>query len=469
MNYHEMTMILILLVGMILVFLKLMQIRQSILSGNIKYTDSSSSWWNPFVTCMSGKSLTKHQESMDPGLANVSPADEQMNLASLYDPVTLQSTTIIHLPIQNYCIKASYNSACSGYNVSTNTLVWILSRGCRYLDFEVHAITDADKNTLIIVKFVNSSNFILLSDVLSTIMNHAFQNTSPNPQDPLFLNLRIYQDNNPLTYSLISMSIQNIIGPKLFKGPVSGNTFFYLLRNKIVLSCDQTINPHFLDLMYYPGCTENDISNSTINTTTTTTTTSNTTTPSTTFTPSLSTQLPSNQSTLSTPSSTTKISTNCYDLANLINIQSGDKYLSIFTEQSMSTLQKNPPTPYIPPKVDISQSMILPSTGKISSTSTISTSNQDICNNMLYNVTSWRIVQPTNPISVYNTNPFQMIANYGAQIIPCKFYKVDQQLRLYETFFNEQHAAFVPLAMAIPYATDSKRHLIQETTPQLTI
>ena len=44
------------------------------------------------------------------------------------------------LPIKDYCIKSSYNSATTGKTVNKKMIQYVLSRGCRFLDFEVFYI-----------------------------------------------------------------------------------------------------------------------------------------------------------------------------------------------------------------------------------------------------------------------------------------------------------------------------------------
>ena len=39
------------------------------------------------------------------------------------------------LPIKDYCIKSSYNSATTGKTVNKKMIQYVLSRGCRFLDF----------------------------------------------------------------------------------------------------------------------------------------------------------------------------------------------------------------------------------------------------------------------------------------------------------------------------------------------
>lgn len=382
------------------------------------------------------------RETMDPGLPNVTPAEECQNLKSLYvDGVTLTSMVNTNLntnlPINNYCIKASYNSACSGYNVSTDALAWVISRGCRYLDLEVHSMIDADKNVTPIIKFANASNYISFSDALNTIASNAFTSpNSPNSNDPLFLNLRIFQDKSPTIYYLVSISIQNILGTFLFKGPVTGKTLFSVLKGKIVLSCDKTINPDFLNISNYPGCSaQGNQSNQP---------------QSSQMSQSQTQQISVAGQKLQNIQSTTNNSSNnktCYDLANLINIQSGDDVLAVFSNSSIATLAKTPPS-----MIDISGSVIKDISGS----------------GALINMQSWRIVNPDNPNAYTNTNSFQLFVDYGIQIVTNKFYKIDRQISLNETFFNTQKSAFVPLSVAISYASNPSLHLIDATYPKIT-
>ena len=43
-------------------------------------------------------------------------------------------------PLKQFCIKGSYNSAVTGNYVNLDMIKYVLSRGCRYLDFEVFMI-----------------------------------------------------------------------------------------------------------------------------------------------------------------------------------------------------------------------------------------------------------------------------------------------------------------------------------------
>ena len=44
------------------------------------------------------------------------------------------------LPLMDFCIKGSYNSAFTGKFINVDMLIYQLSRGCRFFDFEVFYI-----------------------------------------------------------------------------------------------------------------------------------------------------------------------------------------------------------------------------------------------------------------------------------------------------------------------------------------
>ena len=48
----------------------------------------------------------------------------------------------IMMPLNQYIVKSSYNSAISGKFVSIDMLRFVISRGCRFLDFEVVFLDD---------------------------------------------------------------------------------------------------------------------------------------------------------------------------------------------------------------------------------------------------------------------------------------------------------------------------------------
>jgi len=147
------------------------------------------------------------------------------------------------LPLSQYVIKASYNTARSGNYVSIDMIKQVLSRGCRFLDFEVFLIksnpmvafsTDPTYTT------IDSLNSIPLGDVLKIVGSYAFMEPSPNTADPLFINLRI-KSNQPSIYSSIAISIQNNIPNNCYSGFVNNDTPLSNLMGKIVIVIDKTL------------------------------------------------------------------------------------------------------------------------------------------------------------------------------------------------------------------------------------
>jgi Phosphatidylinositol-specific phospholipase C, X domain len=187
------------------------------------------------------------------------PASEYQSITSSYsDSVKVSNATNTNLPLQEYCIKSSYHSARSGYYVSKEMLTWVLSRGCRYIDLEIHL-----QNNAPVVTFSNASNQILLHDMLSVLMIHGFSGPSPNPKDPLLLNLRIIKDDTNSIYQLVGMVIQNVLDARLYRGKVTGQTNLGEVKEKIILCCDQSMDPDFLNLQHYTNCeTETHLENS---------------------------------------------------------------------------------------------------------------------------------------------------------------------------------------------------------------
>lgn len=107
-----------------------------------------------------------------------------------------------NLHLNHLCIKSSWNSAYSGGYVSDIMVQYVLSRGCRFLDFAVYlndnnqaVIGYSSDPTVANPSIKNTRDITLLSMLQSTILN-AFGNQSGqtyqvmNTNDPLFINIR---------------------------------------------------------------------------------------------------------------------------------------------------------------------------------------------------------------------------------------------------------------------------------------
>ena len=125
-------------------------------------------------------------------------------------PIIADTTLMIQnnngtLPLSQYHIFSSWNSACSGKFVSTQQILNVLTTGCRMVDFPV---TDVSGEPMICPSFTNdlSTNSIPLNTAVQTCVNNAFQKyitinydcagsssqnyTLNNYEDPLFIQLR---------------------------------------------------------------------------------------------------------------------------------------------------------------------------------------------------------------------------------------------------------------------------------------
>ena len=157
------------------------------------------------------------------------------------------------LALSQYCIKSSYNTALTGNYINTNMIKYVLSRGCRFLDFEVYSLKGnpcvaySTDNTF---SSINTQNSIPLSQVLSIIGTYGFMAPSPNPTDPLFVHLRIKSTSKEI-YSQIAQNIDANIKYLLYSDAngdiikVNGKTILKNLVGKIVIIVDRSFAPNY--------------------------------------------------------------------------------------------------------------------------------------------------------------------------------------------------------------------------------
>lgn len=169
--------------------------------------------------------------------------------------VGIKNAQNTELPISQYVIKASYNTARSGNYVSIDMIKQVLSRGCRFMDFEVFSINNNPMvafSTDPTYQSIDSLNSIPLGDVLKIVGTYAFMEPSPNTADPLFINLRI-KSNQPSIYSAIAISIQNNIPNNRYSGFVNKETPLSKLMGKIVIIVDKTLARDYKTLNVCPS------------------------------------------------------------------------------------------------------------------------------------------------------------------------------------------------------------------------
>ena len=98
--------------------------------------------------------------------------------------------------ISKFNMKASYNSAFDGKDITKDMLLYVLYRGYRFLDFELYYdVVSGEKSEIkkAVVSYKDSSVTanvnVPLKDLLDIINLHAFSNVN-NKDDPLFIQLR---------------------------------------------------------------------------------------------------------------------------------------------------------------------------------------------------------------------------------------------------------------------------------------
>lgn len=167
--------------------------------------------------------------------------------------------------LNKFHIKSSYNSAYNGKDITTDMVLYVLHRGYRFLDFEVHydLVSGGDTtNKKAVVSFTDPSatanTTVLLKDILDVININAFSNVS-NKNDPLFIQIRpIYSlpkstDSEVTKGKKIGENTQlntqietalNIFTSYKYNGIVSGETQIKRLLKKVIIVMDDVSNQY---------------------------------------------------------------------------------------------------------------------------------------------------------------------------------------------------------------------------------
>jgi hypothetical protein len=284
--------------------------------------------------------------------------------------VKIQNTNVkqYDLPLKEFCIKASYNSAYTGSYINKDMVKYVISRGCRFLDFEVYMIEGkpyVGYSTDPSYTILDTKNSVLLDNIFNIIVSNAFTTLGcPNSSDPIFINLRI-KSNDPSVYKEVAKTVDVNLKSKLYDKQVTKTTKLSALIGKIILTIDKTLNYDYKSLS---KCSPSD--------------------------------------------------KYCIDLSRYVTLENGSEDLFLIKYNDIMRETTNP--------VHILNDNI----------------HTDV-RNMMY------ISPDIN--SKTNNNMFQLIKDYGAQIVPYRFYFKDAELTKYEDFFDENKSAFVPLSNLIKY------------------
>jgi hypothetical protein len=190
-----------------------------------------------------------------------SPAQKLIEGFTYKDRVSISSaiSTQTQMPLVNYCIKASYNSAYDGSKITIDALDNVMKRGCRFLDFEIYNVSGVPSVGVGVdpeFKSLLSSNTLPFSQIMTRIYNSAFLGSwIPNPRDPLFVHMRIKTNcdaahtKNCEIYSKIA-DILNVSGYQYVDNnenakPVTGDTTLTAIMQKIIFCIDTGLSPDY--------------------------------------------------------------------------------------------------------------------------------------------------------------------------------------------------------------------------------
>lgn len=170
--------------------------------------------------------------------------------------VSIETTNekILNMPLREFCVKSSFNTACSGTFMNTQAIQYVLSRGCRFIDFEVYLVNNilcvgVSSNPLTGSQNITSTNTITLDAALREIIVSGFSAPAPNPNDPLFVRIRLQSKNIDKRTSGIfkttAMVIANTLINRLYTETVTSSTPLINIMGKIVLVWDKISSPDY--------------------------------------------------------------------------------------------------------------------------------------------------------------------------------------------------------------------------------
>ena len=161
--------------------------------------------------------------------------------------------------LRDYYIKAAHNAfnpdKFKNSNVSMDAFLYVIARGCRFIDFEVFSV---ENQPVIASSSVNSFNYketynhIPVTDAFEVLGNYVFSGSKcPNPGDTFIIHMRIMSQNITMYYNLEKIISQSksvaryLLGPKYgreYQSKDLGNEDLLDFKGKIILMVDGT-NP----------------------------------------------------------------------------------------------------------------------------------------------------------------------------------------------------------------------------------
>jgi hypothetical protein len=165
------------------------------------------------------------------------------------------SKKYLDFPLREFMIKSSYNSAIINKTASTDAIEFVLSRGCRLVDFEIYTRNFENAKDTEFVSYsddpddpkhlkINTGLTLTLEKAMLFVAANAFSALSPLPNDPIFIHLR-FKDNSAEAYNRTSKMLINTFGDRLYKNPVTGSTPIKEIMGKVVIIFDAMSSPKY--------------------------------------------------------------------------------------------------------------------------------------------------------------------------------------------------------------------------------
>ena len=184
----------------------------------------------------------KSKEIIERNITSINPEDSQSKFK-----------------FRDYYIKAAYNAfnpyKFKNSTVSMDALLYVIARGCRFIDFEVFSV---DNEPVIASSSVNSFNYketfnhIPVIEAFEVLGSYVFSGAKcPNPSDPFIVHMRIMSRNVTMYDKLADIIAKsktiarNLLGPKYgreYQSKDLGNEDLLDFKGKIILMVDGT-NP----------------------------------------------------------------------------------------------------------------------------------------------------------------------------------------------------------------------------------
>lgn len=205
------------------------------------------------------------------GLENKNDKKEKTSKEKKVRISSLTDVNMNTLKLRDYYVKSSYNSFNTDdfdySTISMDACIHVLSRGCRFIDFEIYSIDNvpviasSSKNDFSSKK---SKNSIPVSEAFEVLGNYAFSSAKcPNPEDPFFIHMRIMSENITMYNNLETVIKQSkslsrrLLPPKYgmdygVDGTMKdiGDEPLLDFKNKIILIVDST-NPVYKKTNFY--------------------------------------------------------------------------------------------------------------------------------------------------------------------------------------------------------------------------